>query len=125
MFSISGLAHVSLVVADTARALAFYQGLLQLPVLPRPALGFPGAWLDLGNVHLHLLEVPNPDPVQGRPAHGGRDRHLALHVRDLDALRRRLDADGIVYTLSRSGRRACFFRDPDGNAVECIEAAPA
>ena len=63
------------------------------------------------------------DPVDGRPAHGGRDRHCAFTVSDLDRLRRRLDADGVAYTLSRSGRRALFCRDPDGNALEFIEAA--
>jgi len=29
---------------------------------------------------------------------------------------------GIVYTMSISGRRALFCRDPDGNAIEIIEA---
>ena len=71
-----GLHHVSLVVSDTARALAFYRDVLGLQVdHARPDLGFPGAWLRLGDHGLHLLELPNPDPVDGRPAHGGRDRH--------------------------------------------------
>ena len=80
-----------------------------------------GAWLWIGDQQIHLLELPNPDPVEGRPAHGGRDRHLALTIDDLDALARVLDAAGIGYTRSRSGRRALFFRDPDGNALELIE----
>jgi glyoxylase I family protein len=95
-----------------------------LPLIPdRPDLAFPGAWLDLGAQQIHLLELPNPDPVTGRPAHGGRDRHVALLLNDLDALVQRLDAADIGYTLSRSGRRALFCRDPDGNAVELIEHA--
>jgi len=32
----------------------------------------------------------------------------------------RLDAAGISYTPSRSGRAALFCRDPDGNALEFI-----
>lgn len=112
-----------MIVADTARALAFYRDVLGLRVDPaRPDLGYPGAWLDLGGQQIHLLELPNPDPVAGRPAHGGRDRHCAFTVRDLDQLRRRLDAARIGYTLSRSGRRALFVRDPDGNALELIES---
>lgn len=115
--------HVSVIVADTERALVFYRDVLGLPVDPqRPDLGYPGAWLTLGAQQIHLLELPNPDPVTGRPAHGGRDRHVALTLRDLDALRRRLEAAGIPYTLSKSGRRALFCRDPDGNALEFIEA---
>jgi glyoxylase I family protein len=115
--------HVSVIVADTERALAFYRDVLGLPVDPqRPDLGYPGAWLTLGAQQIHLLELPNPDPATGRPVHGGRDRHVALTLRDLDALRRRLEAAGIPYTLSKSGRRALFCRDPDGNALEFIEA---
>lgn len=115
--------HVSVIVADTARALRFYRDTLGLPVdLARPDLGYPGAWLGIGSQQIHLLEVPNPDPVNGRPAHGGRDRHCAFTVRNLDALRARLDAGGVAYTLSKSGRRALFCRDPDGNALEFIEA---
>jgi glyoxylase I family protein len=112
--------HVSLLIADTARALAFYRDILGLAEAPRPDLGFPGAWLDVGGQQIHLLELPNPDPVQGRPAHGGRDRHVALSCADLDGLIARLEAAGIPYTRSRSGRQALFCRDPDGNAVELI-----
>lgn len=115
--------HVSVIVADTARALRFYRDTLGLPVYAtRPDLGYPGAWLGVGDQQIHLLELPNPDPVDGRPAHGGRDRHCAFLIHDLDWLRQRLDADGVAYTLSKSGRRALFCRDPDGNALEFIES---
>ena len=116
------LHHVSLLVADTGRAVDFYAGILGLAVSSsRPELGFPGAWLELSGQQLHLLELPNPDPLDDRPEHGGRDRHVAFSVDDLDTYRERLDAAGIGYTLSRSGRRALFCRDPDGNACELIE----
>ena len=124
MTQVLGMHHVSLVVADTARALAFYQDILGLAMEPsRPPLAFPGAWLRLGDGRqLHLLELPNPDPVDARPAHGGRDRHVAVSVSDLDGFAARLEAAGIAFTMSRSGRRALFCRDPDGNAWELIEA---
>lgn len=119
---ITSIHHVSVIVSDTRRALDFYAGVLGLPVNDRrPDLGYPGAWLDIGAGQLHLLELPNPDPVQGRPAHGGRDRHLALAVTDLDGLREALERAGVDFTLSRSGRRALFCRDPDGNALEMVE----
>ena len=117
------LHHVSLIVADTARALAFYRDLLGLEVVAnRPDLGYPGAWLQLGVVQIHLLELPNPDPVDNRPTHGGRDRHLAVQVDHFEALKQRLEQHKIAYTLSRSGRKALFCRDPDQNAVEIIAA---
>ena len=123
MSRILGLHHASLLVADTARSLAFYQGVLGLEVDPaRPDLGFPGAWLQVGEQQIHLLELPAPDPVEGRPAHAGRDRHTALRVAGLEVLARRLEAAGVPFTRSRSGRAALFCRDPDGNGIELIEA---
>lgn len=122
MTAILAIHHVSVIVADTARALNFYRDTLGLEVDPqRPDLGYPGAWLRVGGQQIHLLELPNVDPVAGRPAHGGRDRHCAFTTSDLDGLRARLDAAGVGYSFSRSGRRALFCRDPDGNALEFIE----
>ncbi len=125
MSEVIGLHHVSLVVEDSRRSLAFYQGVLGLAIDPtRPQLGFPGVWLRLGDQQVHLLQLPNSDPRTGRPPHGGRDRHTAAAVSDLDGFIARLDGAGIPYTLSKSGRRALFCRDPDGNAWELIEQRP-
>ena len=41
--------------------------------------------------------------------------------RNVEPVRGRLEAGGVDYTLSRSGRRALFCRDPDGNAIELVE----
>ena len=116
--------HVSLLVSDTARSLDFYHGLLGIPLdASRPDLGFPGAFLRLGDVQIHLLELAAPGTQDSRPAHAGRDRHLALDIADLDAAQAALAAAGIDYTRSRSGRRALFCRDPDGNGIELVERA--
>ncbi|MBI1421978.1 MAG: glyoxalase [Gammaproteobacteria bacterium] len=121
-FRLGKILHASVIVQDTQRALAFYRDVLGLQVAHnRPDLGYPGAWLILGEQEIHLLELPNPDPVSGRPSHGGRDRHIAVAVNNLSALRERLDAHGLHYTVSKSGRAAMFVRDPDGNALELIE----
>ena len=120
MHKIHAIHHASIIVSDTGRALAFYRDLLGIPTCERPDLGFPGAWLQIGDQQIHLLELPNPDPVTGRPEHGGRDRHLALSVTGLDSIVEKLEARGVSYTLSKSGRKALFCRDPDGNAVELI-----
>src|SRR5690606_20300192 len=94
---IKAIAHASFLVRDMERSLAFYHGVLQLPLNPnRPKLAYDGAWLDLGNSgqQLHIMLLPNPDPTDGRPAHGGHDRHVALLVEDLEALASRLEAAG-------------------------------
>lgn len=114
--------HVSLIVADTERALGFYRDILGLETMSeRPDFPFPGAWLRLGEQQIHLLELPNPDPVNDRPAHVGRDRHLALRVGDLEAVIAQLRAAGIHPMISQSGRKAVFCRDPDGNGIEFLE----
>jgi len=120
---LSAIVHASIIVKDTAVSLRFYCDILNLPVdASRPDLGYPGAWLQIGEQQLHLLELPNPDPVSNRPEHGGRDRHVAFHVMDLEAVQDVFDKHEIPYTLSKSGRKALFVRDPDGNALELIEA---
>lgn len=123
MIKVTRFNHVSLLVADTPRALAFYHGILGLPIdSQRPELGFPGAWLELGDhQQIHLLELAAHDSDREPPEHGSRDRHVALEVADLEAVIRAFDRAAIDYTLSRSGRRALFCRDPDGNAIELIE----
>ena len=74
----------------------------------------------MGDQQIHLLLLDNPDPVDGRPGHGGRDRHIAFSVADFEELVERLDKSKVSYTMSRSGRKALFCRDPDGNALEFI-----
>jgi glyoxylase I family protein len=120
---IRGFHHASVLVKDTDRALQFYVGVLGLECNhDRPALSYPGAWLDLGDGgQIHLIELPNPDPIEGRPTHGGRDRHTALTVSNLDIVIANLELAKLPYTLSSSGRRALFCRDFDGNTLELIE----
>jgi glyoxylase I family protein len=119
MPQIEAIDHVSVLVADVAAAVAFYQALLDLPLVARPDLGFPGAWLQLaGGVDLHLLQLPNPDAGCARPAHGGRDRHIALRVTATAPFAARLTEMNWPFTRSYSGRDALFFRDVDGNAWE-------
>lgn len=121
---ITAIHHVSVIVQDTKRALKFYVDILGMKqVLSRPDLGYPGAWLKVGDGQIHLLELPNPDPITGRPQHGGRDRHLALVVTDLSVIQSALELVGVEYTRSKSGRKAIFFRDYDGNVLELIENA--
>ncbi len=121
-FKINRVSHVSFLVSDIACAVEFYCDFLGMPLdSTRPDLGFPGAWLLVGEQAIHLLELANPDPVTGRPAHGGHDRHVAFVIDDVAALRQVLQSKNIEYSCSHSGRKALFFRDPDGNALEFVE----
>ncbi|BBN08733.1 glyoxylase I family protein [Marchantia polymorpha subsp. ruderalis] len=117
----AGMHHVGLLCENLERSLEFYQGILGLELNPdRPAdkLPYRGAWFWVGAEMIHLMELPNPDPITGRPEHGGRDRHACVAIKSVEPLKRAFEKAGISFTLSKSGRPAIFARDPDGNALE-------
>lgn len=121
---IKSIAHASFLVADLQQSVKFYCGILQIPQnMSRPKFPFDGAWLDLGDSgqQLHLMQLPNPDSKEGRPEHGGKDKHVALVVENLDELAKRLESENVTFSRSKSGRAAFFCRDPDGNALEFSE----
>ena len=122
-FSIGKMLHASILTANTDISLKFYRDILGLSVdNSRPDLGFPGAFLNITeNQQIHILELPNPDPVKTRPEHAGRDRHIALSVSNLKILEERLKKENLSFSRSKSGRPAIFTRDPDGNGLEFIE----
>ncbi len=116
--SILGFHHAGFLVTDVERAAEFYESILGLKPLPRPELGFPGRWYDLGNgQQLHLMSVVEMPGHHDPPRH---DRHIALNVEDLRETETRLQAHGVAVThgSGRAGNPQLFIRDPDGNAIE-------
>lgn len=129
------LDHVSLAVTDLAASLAFYRDALGLRCVDRPDLGFPGAWLALGDGRtLHLLADPSRSAQAGGLPAGdasrrsdapGRCSHFALRIDDWGARVDGLRRAGWTVVASRSGRHAAFVADPDGHWVELIRRAGA
>lgn len=119
---ITGIHHATFLTSDLGRARHFYEGVLGLhPDSGRPQMSFDGVWYDIApSQQIHLMLLPNPEAELQRPAYGGRDRHIALVIDNMAALKAKLDEAGIACTLSQSGRAALFCRDPDGNALEFI-----
>ena len=121
--------HVGLLCENLEVSLGFYRdvigeivissklrevclGLEMNPDRPDKKLPYRGAWLWIGSEMIHLMELPNPDPKDGRPEHGGRDRHFCVGIENMDPLVEKLRNANITFTESMSGRRAVFFRDP-------------
>ena len=119
---ITGIFHATFLTTDLTQSRAFYEGVLGLRPNPdRPTMSFEGVWYNVADKQqIHLMLLPNPEAGLERPAHGGRDRHVALAVSNIAELIMRLDQAEVAYTISQSGRRAVFCRDPDGNALEFI-----
>jgi glyoxylase I family protein len=116
--TIAGFHHAGFLVTDVERAAHFYENKLGLKALPRPELGFPGRWYDLGaGQQLHLMSVADMPGHADPPRH---DRHIALSVTDVNEAERRLREMGveISYGSGRAGNPQLFIRDPDGNTIE-------
>lgn len=117
----AGLHHVSLLVSDLARATDFYLRVLGLEQdHTRPDMAFPGIWLNIGAQQIHLISL-------GETSNGsagdqpGRDAHFAISVQNINEIAKMLKREGIEFHISKSGRKALFCRDPDGNAIEFIQ----
>jgi len=118
------LNHVALLVSDVARSCEFYQGVLGLEAMTRPAFDFPGAWFRLGSVQeLHLIGGTSATPVPGQP----RGNHFALRVEDLEGWRQHLQPLGLIVrgpVRRPDGAVQIFVRDPDGHVVELFTGPP-
>ncbi len=115
------IAHIGLIVSDLERSALFYERILGLKRIERPDLAFDGIWFGLKDgQQIHLMLLDDPYSEREKPAHGGRDNHVALQTDDYECIRQRLEAAHITLTTSKSGRAALFCRDPDGNTIELI-----
>ena len=111
--STQGIHHVSINVKDVDAAVAFYVGVLNLEVLDRPDLGFPGAWIRAGVQEIHLLGIDSGDPLK--------EQHFAFAVNDADEVHTVLVTEGFAPSDIREIPGVCrqfFTHDPSGNMIE-------
>lgn len=119
MGHISGIDHVQLAmpVGAEEEARRFYDGVLGLPEVPKPAplAARGGAWFQCGPAQLHL-----GGELEFRAA---KKAHPAVLVSGLDDYVAALRAAGVVVTPEEvvGGRRRAGIVDPFGNRIELIE----
>ena len=131
---ITGLHHVTLIVADVERSVGFYRSVLGLRLVKQTvndddrsarhfffgdAEGRPGTLIT-------CLEYPQLDP--GKVGTGS-THHLALAVEseeELQAWRGYLASRGVSCTevLDRTYFKSLYLRDPDGHIIELATRAP-
>ena len=112
----TGIHHVSILVSDMERSVAWYRDRLGLREIPRPSnFATPVRWFELGEEQLHLIPAPEPDSES--------PRHFAIHVDDCDAAREVMAQRSIPVreTVPIAGARRFFISDPDGNNIEVIQ----
>ena len=116
------LNHVALSATDLEGSTRFYEQLFGCARLHTPDVGFPTAWLSLGDRQLHLFQRETAVP----PLH-----HFAVAVDDFAEACRRAERLG-AFERAPYGREAyrlpdgtvqLFLRDPDGHLVE-VDGAP-
>ncbi len=120
--------HVHLKVADLARAVAFYEGVLGFKMTQTDGLTY--AFLGAGGYHHHIglntwESAGGPRP----PANATGLYHVAFLYPDrpalADALRRLLEAGIPLTGASDHGvSEAVYLDDPDGNGVELYRDRP-
>lgn len=116
------LDHVAIVVGNTAEALKFYRDRLGLPLVlsqELPDVGVRLTHLDMGNVHLQLVEPLRPDHplAQHLREHGEGLHHLCWEVDDVD------DAVAALPTKGMRRRGEKNHSGPNGRAAAFIDPA--
>ncbi|KPB03853.1 VOC family protein [Bacillus sp. CHD6a] len=118
---ISDLHHVSLAVNDIVEAKVFYGTLLGFSELKRPDFDFPGAWYEVGNAQLHLIENKQAETLRQEKNIDSRDGHFAIRVEDYKQTVEFLQSKGIKIVQkpqSKSGFAQIFCMDPSHNLIE-------
>ena len=116
------LGHVVLKVRDRDRAVAFYNGVLGMPVAARMDAP-PMTFFTLGNHHDFAIVAVGLDGPDAAPNSPGLF-HVAFKVGDtLDALRdakAHVEAAGITVDMvaDHTVSQSIYLSDPDGNTVE-------
>lgn len=130
----AGFHHITMVSADAPRTLAFYAGLLGLPLVKKTVnFDDPGAYhlyfgVEGGRPGTLLTFFEWPRAGRGRWGMGG-VHHLALEVADRDGLlrwKRRLSDAGVAVQgpIDRGYFTSLYFQDPDGQILEIATEGP-
>ena len=124
------LEHYLVLTEDLERTRDFYRDALGLREGARPPLGFPGYWLYVGDVPcIHIAEwntysthsIAAGISVTAPAAGTGPLDHIAFNAVDLSAVKARLAAHKIEYSVNevpKAGLIRLFLKDPNGVKIE-------
>ncbi|HVJ69375.1 MAG TPA: VOC family protein [Caulifigura sp.] len=118
--------HVTFVVRDLEASRAFYEGVLGMDSVPRPAFSFAGLWFQAGTTQIHLILEHSESGPAGANRPGdvaiSRTHHVAFEVDEAKPAIDRLHELGIPIVsgpkFRPDGPTQFYVLDPDGNLIE-------
>ncbi|RNI30251.1 VOC family protein [Rufibacter immobilis] len=128
MLDLQHLHHIAVICTDYPISRRFYTQILGLELVRevyRQERDSYKADLALnGHYVLELFSFPNVPARMSYPEAAGL-RHLAFAVADVEAARKSLQGQGVevqeIRVDEHTGKRFCFFSDPDGLPLELYE----
>jgi catechol 2,3-dioxygenase-like lactoylglutathione lyase family enzyme len=124
--AVTGLLHVLVKTNDLPQTLAFYKGVIGLREAPRPAFGFPGAWLACATANGELIiHVWAGGPGMGEggvsPYGTATIDHVSLSAVGHSGFRERFRKAGLPwreFLIPGTSLFQLFVYDPSGVQIE-------
>ncbi|ELK46611.1 VOC family protein [Halobacillus sp. ACCC02827] len=117
-----GIHHVSILITDLDRAKHFYGEVLGFQESKeRPDFGFPGAWYQLGETQIHLIQHEAGQARRDTTEIDSRDAHFAVRVHNVEAFIEKMEANDVAMLNKPHNKtewHQVFISDPDGNLIE-------
>ena len=128
---LEGMLETALYARDLDKAEVFYEDVLGLEKISRAGKRHvffrcgPGVLLIFNPEE--TVKPPAPNALQVPPHGTSGEGHACFRVsgRNIDAMAERLKAAGVAIESEvqwPNGGRSIYFRDPEGNSLECAEA---
>ncbi len=125
---INGLAHICVYTKDMSKSLVFYTDTLGFELVHKTRLdsGFGFAMVRRGSCIIELLEPEDVNKM--KPRQSGPIDHVALEVKDINAVYAKFKAKGVSFFTPiiddpnlMGGVRIAFFKGPSGESFELFE----
>lgn len=118
--------HITLISADLEATRHFYVDLLGMEQVPRPNFSFPGLWLQVGSMQIHVTLASDEAGQAGWGDRGvkitSRGHHFAFEVDDCQTAIDALTAANVEIAsplqTRPDGVKQVYFYDPDRHVVE-------
>lgn len=126
LLAVRTIDHVAVIAQDLDASRHFYEDILGMQPVPRPAFPFEGLWFQAGQTQIHVILANKEAGPAGQPPFEGtmpsRGHHLAFELADCAeavAQLREANIEIVAGPQSRpDGFQQVYLHDPDGYLVE-------